>query len=510
VRVFEELLVHTKGRYARAPFILAGWQREEIIEPIFGWVQWSDEYERWVRVYRSVWIEIARKNGKSELLAAIALILLAFDDEEGAEIYGAAKDRDQARKVFDVAARMVELSATLRRRLRVLQQAKRIVYEPTGSFYEAIAADAPGNLGHNPHGVVFDEVLTQPDGELWGVLEEGMGTREQPLMVGATTAGNDPASFAAQEHDECVKILADPSIDPRRYVYIRNVPKDADWQDEANWYIANPALGDFLSVESLRIESMAAKRSLRKQNRFRQFKLNQWVQQLNRWLDQDEWDASAGIVVEADLAGRRCFGGIDLSQTRDLTALAWIFPPDEPIGAWKHLWRHFTPESNVESLRTRTVGLVDEWIRDGWLSVTEGNVVDYEAFITQVDEDATKFGPVEVGYDPWGPAPAIVQRLQDDGGLTMVPVRQGYATMSAPTKQLERLLLQSLYHHGGNPIVRWQADNITIRTDPAGNIKPDKERSGDKIDGIVADITGMERALRHEGYAIDVPLVEML
>jgi phage terminase large subunit-like protein len=506
VKVFDQLLVHTKGRYARAPFNLADWQRDEIIIPVFGYQRWSDEHQRFVRQYRKLWIEIARKNGKSEILAAIALILLAFDDEWGAEIYGAAKDRDQARKVFDVAARMVELSAGLRSRLKTLNQAKRIVYEPTGSFYEAIPADAPGNLGHNPHGIIFDEVLTQPNGDLWGVLEEGTGTREQWLMAAATTAGNDPVGFPAEKHNEMITILDDPRLDPYTYVYMRNTPREADWQDESNWHFANPALGDFLSLETLRNEADQAKRSLRKQNRFRQFKLNQWVQQLDRWLDLDAWDESAGLVVEHDLAGRECFGGIDLAQTKDLTSIAWLFPPVEADGAYKVLWRHFTPEANLEDLRRRTGGQSDEWIRDGYIKVTAGNVVDYDAFMHQVDLDAQQFGVLEVGYDPWGPAPAIVQKLQDVGGLKMVPVRQGFGTLNAPSKQLERLLLKGVFQHGGNPCVRWQADNITVRTDPAGNIKPDKERSGDKIDGIVAAIIALDREMRDEGRG-RMPLV---
>ena len=506
VQVFDSLLVHTKGRYARAPFNLRPWQRDEIIVPIFGYVRWSEEYRRMVRLYRQVWIEIARKNGKSELMAAIALILLAFDDEWGAEIYGAAKDRDQARKVFDVAARMVELSAPLKARLQVISQAKRIVYKPTGSYYEAIPADAPGNLGHNPHGVVFDEVLTQPNGDLWGVLEEGMGTREQPLMVAATTAGNNPVSFAAEKHAEMADILRNPKLAPTTYVYMRNTPKEADWTDEQNWRFANPALGDFLSLDNMREEARAAKRSGRKQNSFRQFKLNQWVQQLERWLDLDVWDENGGLIDESALEGRECYSGLDLSNTRDLTALAHLFPPDDDEGPYRVMWRHYTPEANLERLRTATAGQVDEWIRDGWLTVTTGNVVDYERLKSDVNTDATRFGILEMGYDPWGPAPAIVQSLQDDGGLTMVPVRQGFGTMNAPSKQLERLLLSNRFNHGGNPVARWQADNVTVKTDPAGNIKPDKERSGDKIDGLVASIVALDRAMRDSGRSRE-PLV---
>src|SRR5437870_8628787 len=235
---FAELLFHTKGRFSRLPFILADWQRDDIIRPLFGTVRWDPEIDRYVRLYRIAWIEIARKNGKSELLAGIALYLLCADDEEGAEIYGAAKDRDQARKVFDVAARMVQLSPVLSKRLVVKAHEKRIIDEKTASYYETVAADAKGNLGHNPHGIIFDEILTQPSPDLWNALRTAMGTREQPLLVAATTAGNDPASFAAKEHEFCVRVSEDASVDPTRFVYARNTPSDADPWDESNWHHA--------------------------------------------------------------------------------------------------------------------------------------------------------------------------------------------------------------------------------------------------------------------------------
>jgi phage terminase large subunit-like protein len=271
-----EICVHTKDRWARRPFILADWQREDIVRPLFGEVRWDDEAECYVRRFRIGWIELARKNGKSELLAFVALYMLCGDGVESAEIYGCARDTDQARLVFNVAARMVALSPVLSRRLRVIEHSARIVDEKTNSVYQVVPSDALGNLGSNPSCVIFDEVLTQPNGDFWNAMRTGMGTRLEPLLLAATTAGDDPSSFAKAEHDECVKIADNPDRAPHRFVYLRNLPSDADPWDEANWYHSNPALGDFLSLSSLREEALEARNDPAKENAFRQYRLNQW------------------------------------------------------------------------------------------------------------------------------------------------------------------------------------------------------------------------------------------
>ncbi|HSR86296.1 MAG TPA: terminase large subunit, partial [Streptosporangiaceae bacterium] len=275
--MFSEILVHTKGRWARQPFVPRTWQRNDILVPLFGTVEWSAVLGRWVRQYRIGWIELARKQGKSELLAGTALVLLVADDEEGAEVYGMARDVGQARKVYDVAERMVELSPILSRRLRVYKQAKRIVDPKTGSYYEVVPADAAGNLGANPHGVIFDEVLTQPNRDLWDAYVTSFGTRDQPLMVAATTAGDDPVGLCASEHAYGERIVKQPHLDRRRFVYMRNNPPDVDWADERTWKHANPALGQFLQVQTLRDEARAAKLSPEKLRSFLQFRLNVWL-----------------------------------------------------------------------------------------------------------------------------------------------------------------------------------------------------------------------------------------
>lgn len=489
VAFFEELLPHTKGRWARQPFKLADWQRDEMTVPLFGQVVWDPEWGLYRRQYRIAWVEIARKNGKSEWDAGVALLLTCGDDEEGAEVYGCAQDRDQARKVFDVAERMVALSPTLSKRLTTKSYAKRIIDERTGSYYEVIASDAAGNLGHNPHGIIFDEVLTQKDGALWHALRTAMGARVQPLMVGTTTAGNDPASFAASQHDEMERVDKDPQRAPHVLTFMRNTPRDADPWDETNWAYANPALGDFLSISALRDEATEARADPAKENAFRQFRLNQWVSQVTRWMPLHLWDAcTQRLVTEDQLAGRLCYGGLDLAATTDLAALAWLFPDAEnPDGMMDVLWRAWVPEAQLPMLDRHTGGKASVWAREGLLTATPGDWIDYDAITSQIDADARAFDVATVGYDPWN-ATATVQGMQA-GGLDVIEVRQGFRTMSPAMKELMRLVKMQAINTGGNPVARWNADSVEAKQDAAENIKPikpERQASGKRIDLIVA------------------------
>jgi phage terminase large subunit-like protein len=495
VRVFHEVLVHTKGVWSGKPFRLQPWQRHQIIEPLFGEVEYSEEFGLWVRRYRLSWIELPRKNGKSELLAGLALVLLVADDEPGAEIYSCAGDRAQARKVYDVAERMVRLSPLLSDRLRIYKQTTRIVDERLGSFYEAIASDAAGNLGHNVHGVLFDEVLTQPDAGLWNAMRTAMGSRAQPLMVAATTAGNDPHAFVATEHAYSERVAEDPALDRRRLVLIRTAPTDRDWRDEATWRLANPALGEFLSVEALRDEAREAELSPVKLSVFRQFRLNQWVHNISRWLRLDRWDLSAGVVDELSLRGRAVYGGLDLANTQDLAALCWVFGPEEEGDSFRAIWRFWAPSERLPDLDSRTADQASVWVDRGWLTLTPGEIIDHRSILRQIDEDARTFDVRELAFDRWG----MTQMMTDlgDAGLTVFPFGQGYVSMSGPSKELERLILSRQFWHGGNPVARWCASNVVVRADPAGNIKPDRERSTDKIDGIVAAVMALARATVH-------------
>jgi phage terminase large subunit-like protein len=490
VGFFSEVLVHTKGRWARTPFALAKWQIDSIVSPLFGTVVWSVESGRYVRRYRIAHLELARKNGKSELLAGIALYLLVADDEEGAEIYGCARDRDQARKVYDVAERMVRLSSLLSRRLKVYTAAKRIVDERTGSYYEIIAADAAGALGHNPHGVVLDELIAQRDGSLFTAMRTAMGARDQPLMVCATTAGDDSNSFAAAQHAEMVRIAEQPDRAPHVFVMMRNLPADADPFDERNWKLPNPALGTFLSVQTLRDEALEARNDPSKENAFRQFRLNQWVSQSTRWMPMRLWDASSGDLWLTPqwgrdrLAGRTAYAGLDLAAKFDLTAWCLLFPADdadEPVHA---LWRFWLPESGVERLDKLNDGRFSQWVRAGWITATEGNVLDYDRVISDVAEDAATFAIRAVHADEWSMWP-IINRVADacaldvDGG-DVSAYRNTYERMSPGMDDLFGLIQGGRLAHHGNPVARFCFDSCEIRRaafDP-NLIRPSKPERG--------------------------------
>ena len=545
---FERVLVHTKGRYARAPFTLAPFQRDEIVRPLFGTARFDAQVGAWVRNYNEAWLELGRGNGKSEKLAGFALYLLCADDEEGAEVYGAAADKDQAALVFNVAARMVELSPVLAARLVVVRSRKTIADPKSGSTYVVIAADAAGNLGQNPHGIVFDEIIAQPSRELYEALRTGLGKRTQSLMVCATTAGDNPESFAAVEHATAERILEDPRRQPNRFVFVRNLPRqltptearkrrlhlvpatpgddpaeerDVDPFDERNWYYPNPALGDFLSVAILRAEAAAAKDDPTKENAFRQYRLNQWVSQRSRAVPLHVWDASAGLSLpEERLAGRLAFGGLDLAATSDLAALCWVFPPDasedDDPTAWRlpAIWRYWVPAGAVPELNARTGGQLDVWRRGGFLTVTAGDVIDYDEIHDQLAKDARRFAVQDVGVDPWNATSTIAWAERER--FAVVPISQTFRALSPPTKEWLRLVKEGRLHHGGHPVTRWNVDSLELQRDNADNVrpvKPDRGKSGKRIDGVLACILAIDgwqrrglkrRRSAYEDHGVDV------
>lgn len=499
VGFFAEVLVHTKGRWTRQAFVLAAWQVAGIIAPLFGTVKWSIEAGRYVRRYRIAWVELARKQGKSELLAGIALYLLVADGEGGAEIYGCARDRDQARKVFDVAERMVKLSPVLSRRLKILSTSKRIVDERTGSWYEIVAADAAGNLGHNPHGTVLDEVISQRDSGLWNTMRTAMGARDQPLMVAATTAGDDEHSFAAAEHAEMQRVADDPDRAPHVFVYMRNTPADADPWDESNWAYASPALGTFFSLQTIRDEAIEARNDPSKENTFRQFRLNQWVSQSSRWMPMQIYDASGGDLWlnpswgRGKLAGRECFAGFDLAAKFDLTAWCLAFPPDDDADPIDVLWRFWLPEAGLTKLDKLNDGKFTRWAKAGWLTVTEGNVIDYDQVITDIAEDAAEFAIRGADCDEWSMWP-IINRVAETCGLDvdggeLAAYKNTYERMSPGMDEVFGLVKSGRFAHHGNPVARFCFDRCEVRRAPfdpnlVRPVKPDRGASRARIDAV--------------------------
>lgn len=515
---FEKVLVHTKGRWARSPFLLHPWQSGEIIRPLFGTARWDAQFGEWVRLYNEAWLELGRGNGKSELLAGVALFMLTADGEESAEVYGAARDRDQAAIVFNVAARMVKLSPLLSRRLKVVESKRRIFDPKSASVYQVIAADAPGNLGQAPHCIVFDEIIAQPSRDLYDVLKGGLGKRLQPLLICGTTAGNDPEAFAAVEHGNAARTAETPSREPNRLVVVRNTPMRAkpgegwvtrgpidedgtaevDPFAEKNWHHANPALrSGFLSLAQLRSEAKTAREDLEKENAWRQYRLNQWVSQKTRAISLQTWDASAGLVVAEDLKRRRAFGGLDLAATSDLASLQLLFPPKTPDGDFEILARYWTPAAAVPELDQATGGRFSVWVREGFVEVIDGEVIDYEIIHAQLDQDRRDFGLVDLSLDPWNAAATIAWCQRNR--ITAVAVPQTIRQLSPPTKELLKLTRARRLHHGGHPVTRWNVDALELKRDVSDNVrpvKPDRQKSGRRIDGVVALILALDGYLR--------------
>ena len=486
---FIQNLRHTKGIWSGKPFTLLPWQ-EQIIRDVFGVVK-----ENGYRQFNTAYVEIPKKNGKSELAAAVALLLCCGDREERAEVYGCAADRQQASIVFEVAADMVRMCPALNKRVKILASQKRIVFQPTNSFYQVLSAEAYSKHGFNIHGVVFDELHTQPNRQLFDVMTKGSGdARMQPLYFLITTAGTDTHSICYETHQKAKDILEGRKIDPTFYPVIYGADESEDWTDPKVWKKANPSLGETIGMDKVRDACNSAKQNPGEENSFRQLRLNQWVKQAVRWMPMIAWDKCAFNVDPEELEGRVCYGGLDLSSTTDITAFVLVFPPLDDEDTFKVLPYFWLPEDNVSLRVNRDHVPYDLWVRQDLVETTEGNVVHYaeiERFITKLGE---KYNIREIAYDRWG-ATMLVQQLEGEG-FTVVPFGQGFKDMSPPTKELMKLVLEQKIAHGGHEVLRWMMDNIFIRTDPAGNIKPDKEKSTEKIDGAVAMIMALDRAIR--------------
>jgi len=491
---FISSLRHVTGKWAGLPFVLLPWQ-EKIVRDVFGTLRPDG-----MRRYREVYIEIPKKNGKSEFGSAIASYLLFFDDEPRARVYSAAADKKQAGIVFDVAAEMVNQEPALLERGKVVDSVKRIVNYENAGWYDVLSSEAFSKHGYNVSGVIFDELHAQPNRELFDVLTTGSGAaREQPLFIYLTTAGVDRNSICWEVHEKAREILNGTREDPEFYPVIFALEDDEDWKDEKNWRRVNPSLGKIIKISDLRHDFREAEINLAEENLFRQLRLNQWVASSIRWMRMPAWDKAKGKYKEKDLKGRECYAGLDLSSTLDLTALGYVFPPEESDGAYRSLMRFWIPEETMRAKEKRDRVPYSKWAKAGWIKPTPGNVIDYKYIIKQLEEDAGEFDIKEVAYDPWG-ASKIAQDL-DEKGFTMVEERQGFKTLSPPMKDLMNFVLSEprRFEHDGNPVLRWNIDNTYVKQDEAGNQKPDKKKSTQRIDGTVAVIMGLDRAVRHEG-----------
>lgn len=488
---FIENLCHTKGKWAGKRFWLLPWQ-EQLIRDIFGIVK-QDGY----RQFRTAFVEICKKVGKSELAAAIALYLLYADNEPSAEVYGAAADRQQASIVFDVARQMVEMSPALMKRSKLMTATKRIVNYGNAGYYQVLSAEVGGKHGFSVSGLVFDEIHTQPNRQLYDVLTKGSSdARQNPLHFIITTAGTDRHSIAYELHTKAIDILEGRRVDPTFYPVVYGLKDDEDWEDEANWYKVNPSLGYTVDIERLRDAYREAKQNPADEVTFRWLRMNQWVSSTTAWIPDQIYQRGNEEIDLKLLEGRDCYGGLDLSSTGDITAFVLMFPPRDEDEKYILLPFFWVPEETIPQRVKANLVPYDVWERQGYLMSTEGNVIHYDFIEKFIEELGEKYHILEIAFDRWG-ATQMVQDLEGMG-FTVVPFGQGYSSMSAPTKEFYKILMEGNMVHGGHPVLRWMAGNVVIDTDPAGNIKVTKARSKEKIDGIVAAIMALDRCIRNQ------------
>lgn len=499
--LFIESLTHTKAEWAGQPFWLLPWQ-EEAIRNIYGIVK-----EDGTRQFRTAFIEIPKKNGKSELAAAIALYMLFADGEASPEVYSAASDRQQASIVYSVAEQMTRNCPALMKRSKIMTATKRIINHDNSGFYQVLSAEVGTKHGLNVSCVVIDELHSQPNRDLYDVLTKGSSdARRNPLHAIITTAGTDRNSVCYELHQKAVDILEGRREDPTFYPVVYSLGDDEDWTDEKNWYKVNPSLGQTIKIDRMRDAFREAQQNPADEMTFKWLRLNCWVSSTTAWIPDQVFQMGGTPIDMESLKGRECYAGLDLSSSEDITALVLTFPPRTEGEKYIELCFFWVPEDTIPNRVRRTGVPYDTWVKQGYITATPGNVIDYAYIENKIEELSKIYDIREVAFDRWG-SNMLVQRLEGDIGLTVVPFGQGYKDMSSPSRSWYELLMKGDIIHGNNPVLRWMAGNVVIDTDPAGNIKPTKSKSADKIDGVVAAVMSLDRCIRHEqtGSVYDDP-----
>lgn len=498
---FGKFLRHSKGQWAGKAFELLPWQWEHVIAPLFGWKRKDG-----TRRYRKAHIEVPKKVGKSTTASGISLYMLVADREPGCEVYNAACDRAQAAIVFNEAKNMAAANPALARRLDIVDSRKEIHYGT--SIYKALSADVPTKEGLNAHCVIVDELHAHENRELWDTLVYSGAARRQPLIIAITTAGvYDPASIGWEQHEYARQVLDGTIDDDAFFAYVSGASAEDDWQDPAVWERVNPSWGVTINPEDFAAEAREAQMNPAKENNFRRYRLNQWVQQTTRWLPLHIWDANwpdgHAPITEESLRGRVCYGGLDLAAVSDLTPWLMVFPCDEDDAAIDVLLRCWVPEAQLTNPRNKNRHLYEQWVREGLLRTTPGNTIDYRHIKAAILEDVSRFEVQSIAVDRLFQGQQLAQeldeelRLDAEGNSRVVPMGQGFLSFASPMKAVEKLALEHRIHHGGNGLLRWQVEHVVTRTDPAGNTKPDKERSSEKIDAFVALVMAVDQWTRH-------------
>lgn len=485
VRFFEEFLRHSKGKFAGKPFSLLPWQKE-MLEELFGWARTSDDTRR----YRMAYISTAKKSGKTTILAGIGLYLLLADNEPGAEIYGAASDREQASLVFKEAANMVRASPFLSRPLEVVDSRRTIAFRATSSFYRVLPADAFRAEGLNIHGLLFDELHAQRTRDLFDSLRYGGAARSQPLLCSITTAGYDKNSICYEQYQYAKRVLEDWTYDPTFYPLIYEAGEKDDWTAEETWPKANPSWSVTINPTDFAADCKEAQKSNTKEFSFKRYRLNMWTQADTRWLKAEAW-AACDDKPPGPLDGRECWCGLDLATTYDTSAFVALFPAED--GTFDILCRFWIPGDNASDREKRDRVPYIAWANEPetGLKMTDGNVTDYDVIRKDVNEFARQYNMRQLAIDRWNATQLSIQLNQD--GHDVVGFSQGIGSMSAPSKLLENLVVSGKIRHAGNKVLTWMAGNASVKVDSNGNFRPVKPKQGsaERIDGIVSLIMAL-------------------
>lgn len=518
VDFFPAFLRHKDGEFAGRPFVLEDWQSELIIKPLFGWKRVADGRRR----FRKAYLEIPKKNGKTQLDAGIALYIAYCDEEPGAEIMIAAADRDQAALLFDAAKAMVEDAQIL---LQMAELYRRSIYLPeTRTSIKVVSADARTKHGPNLHCVIVDELHAQPDRDLVDTLVAGVAARRQPLVIFLTTAGDDPESICREEHDYAASVIRGDWADEQLLPVIFAPGEKDDWKLPATWAKVNPNLGKTVKLDYLEAACLEAQREPRKQNAFKRLHCNIWPDQHHVWIPLEAWDACAGAVSDPSVPASAVAAGMDLSSKIDLTCLAvlrrfkdaqaplavelLVHDPDDEtadpervtlnvdfrIEVDVYFWR---PEATLQLAVERDKVRYDVWRDDQLLRVTPGPVVDYDKIYEDIRDEigpAFRLKQGEIGYDPYNGTQFALQ-LRDKAGFSVVEVPQTVRHLSEPAKLLEALVLAKRITHNGHRILRWNVGNAAVREDKNGNIFPFKPSARKRIDGVSAMLDALNRLI---------------
>jgi phage terminase large subunit-like protein len=482
------------GEYKGQPLILDPWW-QALLWILYGWKR-KDAKGKKLRRFKFAYNEVGRGNLKSLVASGLCLYELYAFGEPGAQVYSAATDKKTAKLVFDTASTMVTQSDYLRERILVLKDNLTVL--ETASKFEPCASEDQNLMGLRPSFVCIDELHVHRSAGVWDVFTSAMGKRRQPLMFAITNSGYDRNSVCFKQREYLEKVLLGIIPDDTWFGWVCGLDDegqgDFNWEDERNWIKSNPSLGTAVQIENLRSAALKAKEDPSALNAFLRFHLCVWTTSHSMWMPMDKWELCKFEIDRELLRGRRCYTGLDLSTTTDIAAFVLLFDPTEEDPLWRVLPFFFLPKENIPFRCRRDRVPYDVWERQGQFILTEGNIIDYRVIRKTINDLGLEFDIAQIGFDRWN-STEIVTQLGEEDGFEMVKIGQGYGSMFAPTKRLLELVMTQVLAHGGNPVLRWMASNVIVQQDPAGNVKPNKKRSREKIDGIVALIMALFGAM---------------